>query len=362
MIRIAAPEIGAREEAAVRRVLRSGRLAQGPEVEAFERELAERVGARDAVAVTNGTTALELALLALGIGPGDEVVTSPLTFFASVSSILRCGATPVLADIDPETYNVDPDAVAAAITPRTAAIMPVHLYGRPCDMAALRRVARRAGTAIVEDACQAIGARFGGTSAGAFGVGCYSFYGSKNITAGEGGAVVVQEARVARRLRSLRSQGSQRQYRHQEVSSNYRMTDLQGAILRAQLRKLDAITRRRQRNARAYDRLIDGSHVVTPPSNEGPYESNYHQYTLRVRGGRRDALAEDLHDAGIEARVYYPRAVHQQPAWPHAPGAFPHAERACREVLSIPVHAAMKVDDVRAVADRVNAFGRAGER
>ena len=354
MIRIASPEVGAAEVAAVRRVVLSGQLAGGPEVERFEGELAERLGVREAVALMNGTVALELALIALGIGRGDEVVTTPLTFFATASSIIRTGATPVLADIDPSSYNVDPGAVLNAITPRTAAIVAVHLYGRPCDMDELRKVTKAHSLALIEDACQAIGAKHRGKSAGSFGTGCFSFYGSKNIMSGEGGAVVTSDARVARRVRMLRNQGSVRQYVHESVSANFRMTDMQAAVLRVQLDRLDRITARRQANARLYDRLLDSPAIVRPLPNDAVYESAYHQYTLRVPGGKRRSVRQRLWDRGIETRVYYPRLVHQQPAWSYPLRAYPNAERACREIVSIPVHTALRRHEIVSVVGAVN--------
>jgi dTDP-4-amino-4,6-dideoxygalactose transaminase len=355
VIRISSPVLGTNELAAVRRVIRSGNLVQGAEVAGLEEEFAAALGVRHAVAVANGTVALELAIRALGIGPGDEVITSPFTFFASVSSIIRAGATPVLADIDAGSFNIDPAAVEAAVTPRTAAIMPVHLYGRPADMAALGRIARRLKLAIVEDACQAVGARHAGRSAGSFGLGCFSFYGSKNITSGEGGMVTTRDRRIAERMRSLRSQGSSRTYEHTEVSGNYRMTDMQAALLRAQLERLDWITSRRQANAGAYDRWIRNRDVVHPPHNDDTFESCFHQYTIRVPRRSRSSLQASLLDAGIESRVYYPRPVHQQPAWPRPIASYPHSERAAREVLSIPVHPGLRKADVRAVSNAINA-------
>ena len=354
MISISAPVLGPAEAAAVRRVIMSGQLAQGPEVAATEAELALRLKVPDVVLVANGTVALELALRSLELEPGAEVITSPFTFFASVSSIIRAGAVPVLADIDARTYNLDPDAVEAAITPRTAVLMPVHLYGRPCDMDSLCEVAQRHGLAIVEDACQAIGAAYGSAAVGSFGLGCFSFYGSKNLTAGEGGAIACRSSHLARRLRTLRNQGSPRTYTHTKVTGNFRMTDLQAAILRVQLSKLETLTKRRQDNAEFYDQVVKNPLVTLPPPNDHVYRSCYHQYTIRIRSRRRSAIQRELRGSGVESRIYYPRPVHLQPAWPFMAGSFPVAERAAQEVLSIPVHPQMSRDELATVAGLLN--------
>jgi perosamine synthetase len=331
----------------------SGQLSQGAEVDALETEFAAALGARHAVAVSSGSAGLELALRAIGIGAGDEVITSPFTFFSSVASILRTGATPVFADIDPVSHNLDPHQVRDAITRRTAAIMPVHLYGRPCDMNALLEVAKLHSLELIEDACQAIGARYLGRSVGTFGVGCFSFYGSKNITCGEGGMITVSGGALAERLRALRSHGATKTYMHRETSSNFRLTDLQATVLRVQLSRLAAITRRRQQIARLYDRLIASNSVICPPSNDGQYESCYHLYTLRIPSGRR-ALQRRLAAGGVESRVYYPRPAYDQQAWPGPDYQLKNAEQSARQVLSIPMFPALSRSQTELVADLVN--------
>lgn len=348
-IPIAAATHGREEVEAARRVILSGQLAGGREVAALEEELAALLGVREVVAVANGTAALELALRALGIGPGDEVITTSFSFFATAASILNAGATPVLVDVDPRTGNLDPRAAADAVTPRTAALVPVHLYGRPCDMDALTALARRHGLALIEDACQALGARYAGRPAGTFGVGCFSFHGSKNVGCGEGGAVAVSDRAVARRIRALRNHGSERRHVHAHVSSNLRLSDLQAAVLRVQLTRLDEVTRRRRELASLYDELLVPAAVVRPPANDPVYASCYHLYTIRVPGRRRRVM-EALDRAGIETRVHYPRPIYRQPAWPGRRDALPNAERMAREVLSIPLYPGLTDAQVRRVA------------
>lgn len=347
-IPIATATHGPEEAEAARRVVLSGQLAGGREVAALEEELAALLGVREVVAVANGTAALELALRALGIGPGDEVITTCFSFFATAASILNAAATPVLVDVDPSTGNLDPRAAADAVGPRTAALVPVHLYGRPCDMDALTALARRHGLALIEDACQALGARYAGRPAGTFGVGCFSFHGSKNVGCGEGGAVAVSDHAVARRIRALRNHGSERRHVHAHVSSNLRLSDLQAAVLRVQLTRLDDVTRRRQRLASLYDELLASAAVARPPANDAVYESCYHLYTIRVP--RRRRLMEILDRAGVETRVHYPRPIYRQPAWPGRRDALPNAERMAREVLSIPLYPGLTTAQARRIA------------
>lgn len=351
-IPITSPLLGREEVAAARRVLLSGRVSQGPEVEALEAEFASALRVRHAVAVSSGSAALELVFRALGIGPGDEVITTPFTFFSTVASVLNVGALPVLVDIDPVTSNIDVAQVSSAITTRTAAVLPVHLYGRPAALDELLSLCRRHGLVLVEDACQAVGATFRERSVGSFGIGCFSFHGSKNITCGEGGMVTTGNHSIARRLRQLRSHAAQRQHRHATVSSNFRLTDLQAAVLRVQLSRLGGITRKRQRIARFYDRALSETAVIAPPPNDAVFSSCYHLYTVRLRN-RREALRSGLKRRGIDSRVYYPRPVYRQPAWRGDEYRLPFTESACREVVSIPVHSALSSGQADYIAEAV---------
>jgi perosamine synthetase len=349
MIAAAQPLIGDEERAAVDRVLRSGRLAQGPEVEAFENEFAALVGGRHCVAVNSGTSALHLALLAMGIGPGDEVVLPSFSFAASANSVRLAGATPVFVDIEPDSFCVDPAAVQSAIGPRTAAIMPVHLYGHPAAMAQLEAIAQRHDLAIIEDAAQAHVASLNGRNVGEFGrTACFSFYPTKNMTTGEGGLAVTPSAEIARTLRLLRNQGMERRYENEIVGFNTRMTDIAAAIGRVQLTKLPGWTATRQRNAKVYDALIES--VITPRVATGAVHV-YHQYTVRAED--RDGLQQRLSEQGVGSGVYYPTPIHRLPSFA-LDLDLPETERAAREVLSLPVHPALSEQDLEFVAKTVD--------
>jgi dTDP-4-amino-4,6-dideoxygalactose transaminase len=347
-------------DAAVARVLDSGWFILGPEGEAFERELASFLGAREAVAVANGTEAIQLALEALGIGAGDEVITSPLTAAFTALAVMRAGARPVFADLDPATLNVAPDAVAQAITPRTKAILPVHLYGHPADLDPLAALARGRGITVIEDACQAIGAAYKGRRVGALtGIGALSFYPTKNLGAlGDGGAVLAQDAEVAARLRRLRNGGQSDRYRHEIVGVNSRLDEMQAAILRAGLPHLEAWTARRRAIAGRYLAGLEGTPVALP--REQPYAASAHHLFV-VRHPRRDALARGLSERGIGTLVHYPIPLHLQPAFAGLgdPGAFPVAEKAAGEILSLPLYPEMSDAQADAVIAAVRAVAGA---
>jgi dTDP-4-amino-4,6-dideoxygalactose transaminase len=336
---------------AVARVLDSGWFILGPEVEAFERELARALDASDAVAVGNGTEAIQLALEALGLRAGDEVITSPLTAAFTVLAVQRAGARPVFADLDPATLNVAPQAVERALSSRTRALLPVHLYGHPADLDPLLDLARRRSIPLVEDACQAVGARYKGRRVGALsGIGALSFYPTKNLGAlGDGGAVLVNDPEVARRLRRLRNGGQSDRYRHEVSGINSRLDEVQAAILRAKLRHLDDWTERRRALAARYRDGLAGVGVVLP--QEQTYaRAVYHLYV--VRHPRRDALASALRERGVGTLVHYPIALHLQPAFASLGGRrgdFPVAEKAAGEILSIPLYPEMTDAQAEAV-------------
>jgi dTDP-4-amino-4,6-dideoxygalactose transaminase len=349
MIPLSKPLIGEEEEEAVLTVLRSGQLAQGAVTEQFEQALADFCGVRHAVATSSGTTALQLALLAHGIGPGDEVITTPFTFIASSNSVLYCGAKPVFVDIEPDTFNIEPNRIEAAITPRTRAILPVHLYGNPADMAAILDIADRRGLIVVEDAAQAHGASINGRAVGSFATGCFSFYPTKNMTTGEGGAVTTNDDVIADRIRLLRAHGAPTRYRHDVLGYNFRMTDIHAAIGLAQLPKLDGWTERRRSNAARLSGLLRDQ--VTTPVHRRWASPVYHQYTIRVAAGRED-LPDRLAAQGVASGVYYPTPVHRQPLYRQLGyvDILPEAERAAREVLSLPVHPALQDDELHLIA------------
>jgi perosamine synthetase len=346
----AKPLIGSEERAAVDRVLASGRLAQGPEVAAFEEEFSQIVAGRQCIAVNSGTSALHLALVAMGIGPGDEVIVPSFTFAATANAVRLVGAETVFVDIERESFCLDPAAVAAATTPRTAAIMPVHLYGHPAAMDRLVAIAERHSLAVIEDACQAHAASLNGTPVGTFGLAAaFSFYPTKNMTSGEGGMIVTPDAGLARTLRLLRNQGMERPYANEIVGYNNRMTDIHAAIGRVQLAKMPGWTSMRQRNAKVLDAGI--TTAIVPRVAAGAVHV-YHQYTIRA--ANRDQLAATLRSQGIGSGVYYPTPVHRLPSF-DLPLDLSETWKACREVLSVPVHPALADEDLDRIVEAVNA-------
>lgn len=353
-ISIARPVIGRAEISAVNAVLRSGNLVQGAVTKQLEDRFAEMVGTRHAVAVNSGTAALHLALLAHGVGPGDEVITSPFTFVASANAILYCGARPVFVDIDPVTFNIDPALIEAKITPRTRAIIPIHLYGLPADMDAICEIANRHGLAIVEDAAQAHGAAIGTRPVGTFGTGCFSFYATKNMTTAEGGILTTDSDEIAETLRLLRAHGQRERYHHEILGYNYRLTDIQAALGLVQLNRLEKLTRARIKHAEYLTAHLRG--VETPTTVPG-YRHVYHQYTIRVPGAR-DVLARRLGEAGIGTGIHYPIPVHKQPLYREMgyDDHLPEAERAAREVLSLPVHPLLTERELQTIVESVSAL------
>jgi dTDP-4-amino-4,6-dideoxygalactose transaminase len=331
--------IQAEVQQVLNRVLDSCAFILGEEVEAFEQEFAAYCGTRYGVAVNSGTSALHLALLAAGVGPGDEVVTVPFTFVATVAAILYTGARPVFVDIDPRSFTMDASQVEDVITPRTKAILPVHLYGQPADMDPIRDTARRHGLIVIEDAAQAQGAEYKGHRVGGIGdLGCFSFYPGKNLGAyGEGGVVVTDNENYACTMRMLRDWGQDRKYHHILKGYNYRMDGIQGAILRVKLRHLEAWTEARRAHARRYDKMLCTAGVQTPAAFPARRHV-YHIYAVRV--SQRDALQQALQGYGIQTGIHYPVPVHLQPAYAdlgYGAGEFLYAEKAAGQVLSLPM-------------------------
>ncbi|MGE3404027.1 MAG: DegT/DnrJ/EryC1/StrS family aminotransferase [Vicinamibacterales bacterium] len=344
-------------DAAIQRVLESSQFILGPEVEAFEQEFAAFCRTEHAVAVSSGTSALHLALLAADIGPGDEVITVPFTFVATVASIVYTGATPVLVDVEPGTLTMDPAQLEAAITPRTKAIMPVHLYGQPADMDPILEVARRRNLVVIEDAAQAHGAEYKGRRGGSIGdLATFSFYPGKNLGAyGEGGAVTTNNPAYVKTLRMLRNWGGERKYEHRLKGFNYRLQGIQGAILRVKLPHLEAWTDARASLAARYDALLAGSGVITPVVRPDVRHA-WHAYTIRVAD--RAHYASTLLDRGVQTAIHYPIPVHLQPAHAdlgYGPGSFPVSERAAGEVLTLPLYPELTDEQVETVAAAVRA-------
>jgi dTDP-4-amino-4,6-dideoxygalactose transaminase len=358
--------IKAEIDAAIAGVLESSQFALGTEVAGFEKEFAAYCANRPAVGletvgVNSGTSALHLALLAAGVGPGDEVVTTPFTFVATVAAIQWVGATPVYVDIDPQSYNLDPGRLESALTARTKAILPVHLYGQPVDMKPLLSIARSRGILVIEDAAQAHGAEYRGQRAGSLAdLACFSYYPGKNLGAyGEAGAVVTANPEFAQTIRLLRSWGESRRYYHDLRGFNYRMEGMQGAILRVKLRHLERWTEARRTHAALYDRLLKDSGIVTP--RQMPYAR--HVYTVyAIRTPRRDALGEALKAADIQYGIHYPVPVHLQRAYRDARyelGAFPIAERVAGEVLSLPIYPELQRAQIERISEVVRSHAAA---
>ena len=356
MINIAKPMIGDEEKHAVLEVLDSGILAQGPRVKAFEAAFAEMCEVKHAIATSSGTTALHTALLAHGLGPGDEVITSSFTFIASANSIHYTGARPVFVDINPRTFNIDPGLIEPAITRSTKAIMPIHLFGLCCEMDPIVELAQKHGLVILEDACQAHGAAYQDKKAGSFGTGVFSLYPTKNITSAEGGMITTNDPDVAEKSRTIRQHGMRRRYYHDELGFNYRMTDVHAAIGLAQLKKLDHYNLKRLENARFLSQNLEG--VITPYVPDG-CQHVFHQYTVRVPNGRRDALLEHLNACEIMTSIYYPVPVHKQTFYMQELGyslSLPVAEMVAQEVLSLPVHPGLSRADLERIVSAVNNF------
>jgi perosamine synthetase len=357
LIPAAKPILGEEERAAVDRVLLSGMVVQGPEVAAFESEFSRLVDDRRCVAVNSGTSALHLAFVAAGIGAGDEVIVPSFTFAATANSVALTGATPVFVDIEPDYFCLDPEATEAAITPRTKAIMPVHLFGHPAAMDRFADIAQREDLLIFEDAAQAHAASLHGTPVGAWGLaGSFSFYPTKNMTSVEGGMVTTASDQLARTVQLLRNQGMEKRYENELVGFNARMTDVHAAVGRVQLRKLAGWTKLRQANAAFLDEHLEG--VVVPPVANGAVHV-YHQYTIRVVGHDQDAFVAELARRGVGSGVYYPIPNHRLPSFGLTLD-LPETERAAREVVSLPVHPSLTEDELEIVAFVVNAVAKAG--
>ena len=354
MIPAARPIIGEEERAAVDRVLRSGMMAQGPEVKAFEEEFAQFVGGRRCIAVNSGTSALHLGFLAAGIKPGDEVIVPSFSFAATANSVALTGAIPVFGDIDPKTFNLDPAHVETLITPRTKAVMPVHLYGHIADMDRFEEIGKKYGLMIIEDSAQAHLASLNGRMAGEWGsVASFSFYPTKNMTSGEGGMIVTNDAEIEHQSRMLRNQGGVVRYQNEIVGFNNRMTDIHAAIGRVQVTKVRAWTEQRRQNATFLDANLKG--VITPYVRPGSLHS-YHQYTIRLDGvtsAARDQAIELIKAGGVGCDVYYPTPIHRLPSF-NSKLDLPVTEELVKEVISIPVHPSLTQNELEQIVSVVN--------
>ena len=357
-INIASPQIGKEEIKAVTAILKSGMLAQGPKVAEFEKNFAKFIGVKFAVATSSGTTALHIALLAAGVGPGDEVITSPFTFIASANSIVYTGAKPVFVDIDEQSYNLDPEKIEKAITKKTKALMPVHLYGSACDMTRIIAIARKHKLALIEDACQAHGAEWRGKKVGSFGTGTFSLYPTKNMTTGEGGIITTNSKEIYEKANLIRAHGSKVKYYHEILGFNFRMTDISAAIGIEQLKKLAKFNRIRQKNA-AYltKNLANITSLITPFVNKNVTHV-FHQYTIRITPDfdlSRDEVLQKLSEAGIGTAVFYPLPINEQKLYKDLGyrANTPVAAKVAKEILSLPVHPGLTKKDLEYIVKTI---------
>ena len=359
MIPVSRPVLGKEEAEAVARVMDSGMIAQGQVVAEFEQSFASYCGVKHAIATSNGTTALHAALLSAGIGPGDEVIVPSFTFIATATSVSMCGARPVFADVDERTFTIDPASAEGLITPRTRAVMGVHLFGQPFDIPALSGICRENNLLLIEDAAQAHGSTFKGRRLGSFGeLACFSFYATKNMTTGEGGMVTTDDADLADRIRLLINHGQKEKYLHTTLGYNYRLTDMGAAMGIVQLRKLDGMNAKRAANAKYLDRSFRCPGLVTPYVRLDSTHV-YHQYVLKVEKGSRltrDGLMQALAERGVGTAIHYPRPVHDQPLYRGQQGKdpCPVSSRLASSVLSLPVHPLLSESDLKSIVRAVN--------
>jgi len=345
-------------DAAVMGVVESGNYVLGPQVEAFEERFADYCAVRHCKALNSGTSALHLALLAAGVGPGDEVITVSMTFVATAAAILYCGARPVYVDVDPVSWTMDPACVEAAITPRTKAILPVHLHGLMADMDPIMEIARRHKLVVIEDAAQAHGAEYKGRRIGSIGdMACFSFYPGKNLGAyGEGGAVTTNDAAFAKRLRMLRDWGSEKRYYHDIKGGNYRMEGVQGAVLGVKMKYIEGWTESRRKNAALYNKLLEGTPYVTPKT---PSDLRHVSHVYAIAHPKRDALQTYLTEKGVSSGIHYPVPVHLQKCFSelnHKPGDFPHSEKAAAQTLSLPMYPELKAEQIEEVVAALKSW------
>lgn len=360
-IPIARPVIGDEEVKAVGDVLRSGMLTQGEVVKGFEDAFSGYIGAKNSVAVSNGTIALDLALKAMGLQPGEEVVSPAFTFIATSNSILYQGLKPVFVDVDKRTFNIDPQDLAEKITPKTRAVIGVHLYGQPFDLNAVQQICQDNNLALIEDCAQAHGAEYDGKRVGSFGIGCFSFYPTKNMTTGEGGMITTDDDVLAERLRLLRNHGDTGKYNHIAVGYNYRMTNIQGAIGLAQIKNLDDFNSKRIKNASYLSSKIRRDGITTPHKEENVVHV-YNQYVVKIEedlGASREDLMSYLQEKGVGSAIHYPKPIYRQPIYREmgfGQDSCPVAEEVSAKVMSLPVHPSLSSEDLRYIADTVNSF------
>ena len=357
MIPVAHPVFGDQEIEAVSRIMRSGMIASGEEVSLFEKEFADYCGTKEAIATNNGTTALHAGLMACGILPGDEVIVPSFTFFATASSVSMCGAKPVMVDVCEDSFGISPNAILESITPRTKAVIGVHLFGQPCDISAIMEICEDHHLMFIEDCAQAHGALYNGKKVGSFGsIGCFSFYPTKNMTTGEGGMITTNDPGIADHARRLINHGQGKKYLHTEIGFNYRLTNIGAAIGRVQLRKIDAMNEARNKNAVYFSEHIRNTKISLPVILDG-CSHVYHQYVIRVKDGKRDQLTAWLSEQGIGTAIHYPIPVNEQPVYSTVPNPpCPVSARLAQEVLSLPVYPGLTDKELEYICNTLNRW------
>jgi len=359
MIPIARPSVGEEEACAASDVIRSGNLASGMQVSLFEREFSGYIGVSHSIATSNGTTALHATMLALGIGPGDQVLVPSFTFIATASSVTMCGASPVVTDVDDRTYCIDPESILEEMTSKTKAVIGVHLFGQPCEIQAIQEICEDHRLLFIEDCAQAHGARYQGENTGSFGAaGCFSFYPTKNMTTGEGGMITCYDDDLARKIRLIINHGQQEKYLHTQIGYNFRLTDISAAIGRVQLKKLDEMNTKRQSHGMFYSHHLRKKGIFPPVIREGCTHV-YHQYAIRIRpesGITRDELVEHLKEQDIGTAIHYPIPIHEQPVYKGriAGSEAPVSQRISQEILSLPVYPDLTIDERQAVITAID--------
>ncbi len=356
MIPISKPFIGEEEIQAVKEVLESGMLVQGEKVEKFENEFAKYIGCKYGIAVSSGTTALQVGLKALGISKGDEVITTPFSFIATANSILYVGGKPVFADINPETFNIDPEKIEEKITNKTKAVLIVHLFGNPCEMDEIMKICKEHDLFLIEDACQAHGAEYKGKKVGSFGdLSCFSFYATKNMTTGEGGTILTNNEEIAEKAKLLRNHGQEKTYEHKILGFNYRMSDIQAAIGLVQLKKLEEMNKKRMENAKIFNENLSKISWLKIPFIEKNKKHVFHQYTIKVLNGKRDYVLNKLNERGVGAKVYYPKPIHLQLVYKKLGynENLPVSEEIAKQVLSLPVHPLLTKNDLNKIINEI---------
>jgi len=358
MIPIAKPSISEEEIEAVKSVMLSGNIAHSKKVDEFESQFAEYIGTKYAIATSNGTTALHIALLANGIGKGSEVITTSFTFVATANSVLFTGAKPVFVDIDCDSFNIDPSLIEDKVTNKTKAIMPVHLYGQAAEIKAIKDICEDNNLILIEDAAQAHGAKYDGKKVGSFGTGCFSFYPTKNMTTSEGGMITTNDKLVYEKAKKLRNHGQEKRYYYDALGFNFRMTDICAAIGLCQLKKLDKFNDLRRKNAEFLTKKLSKLNYLKCPKTYPNKEHVFHQYTLRIKDGRREELIKVLEQAGIGYGIYYPLPLHKQPLYIELgyKDKLPKTEKVAEEVISIPVHPLLKKEDLEYIVSVFEEF------